>query len=305
MTISYAAIRSLTPNFDAEVKSYYGKATVWDSGKNHYLFSYGKLTAEIVEGDAGHKVLVYDFLKEPDNSHNKQKHKTILRHVAEFLHEYGYSADTFEEVKEFMPPVESAALTPLEAAAEEVIAETPAIPEPVIPGKWIMHTHPRNHHDTWFTCSECGNLASADNGKDILTPFCPNCGKQMSVYSGKESPAEISSAESVSNADSAALLPAPAEVTNVASVTAATNTYAKRIRSKFTGWRNFRPANAKIRLENNNVVEVLIDGKPHAINTLYYGKWVERKTMCVSQLYFRHSMGRIMFTEIPAATASA
>jgi len=286
MTISYAAIRPLTPNFDAEVKSYYGKATVWDSGKHHYLFSYGKLTAEIVEGDAGHKVLVYDFLKEPDLSPNKAKHKAILRHVAEFLHEYGYSADTFEEVKEFMPPAESAALTPLEAAAEEVIAETPVIPEPIIPGKWIMHTHPRNHHDTWFTCSECGNLASADNGKDILTPFCPNCGKPM----------EIPNAGSTDNATPANLLSTPAETTS---------TFAKKLRSKFTGWRNFGPANAKIRIENNNVVEVLIDGKPHAINTLYYGKWVERKTMCVSQLYFRHSMGRIMFTEIPAATASA
>lgn len=286
MTISYAAIRPLTPNFDAEVKSYYGKATVWDSGKNHYLFSYGKLTAEIVEGDAGHKVLVYDFLKEPDLSHNKAKHKAILRHVAEFLHEYGYSADTFEEVKRFMPPAESAALTPLEAAAEEVVAETPAIPEPVIPGKWILHTHPRNKDDVWFTCSECGNLASADNGKDILTPFCPNCGKPM----------EIANAGSTDNATPANLLSAPAETTKA---------FVKTLRSKFTGWRNFGPANAKIRLENNNVVEVLIEGKPHAINTLYYGKWVKRKTMCVSQLYIRHKLGRIMFTEIPAATATA
>ena len=304
MATSYGSIRPLTPNFDAEIKSYYGKASVWDSGKHHYLFSYGKLTAEIVEGDAGHKVLVYNFLQEPDNSYAKKKHKAILRHVAEFLHEFGYSADTFDEVKEFMPPDEAAVSSPVELAFADAPAESPAEPvaepAPVVLGNWILHTHPRNRHDTWFTCSECGNLAVADNGKDILTPFCPNCGKQMSVYSSKESPVEIPSAESVNDTNSTDLLPVSAEAANTAP-----NASAKTRYSRFTGWRNFKPANAKIRIENNNVVEVLINGKPHAINTLCYGKWAKRNTMCVSQLYFRHKLGRIMFTEIPAATAGA
>ena len=154
MATSYGSIRPLTPKFDAETKSYYGKASVWDSGNTHYLFSYGKLTAEIVKGDAGHKVLVYNFLKEPDKSRNKVKHLTILRHVAEFLHEFGYSADTFDEVKEFMPPDEAAVSSPVELAFADAPAEPVAEPAPVMLGNWILHTHPRNPHDTWFTCSE-------------------------------------------------------------------------------------------------------------------------------------------------------
>lgn len=178
--ISYGSFRPLLPSHDGDVKTFSGKAHVYEDHKHivSRLFSYGIPVAEVVATSEGDKIVVMDYRKIiTDESRPKVRWEAVFRHIREFLHEHGYSVETNDDLIPFL-------------AQEEEPSPAPAPAEPRV-AHWVRNEHPRKPEEAWYTCSNCGKLAVADNGNDVLTDCCPHCGFDMK---GKEQKAEVSPA---------------------------------------------------------------------------------------------------------------
>lgn len=145
----------------------------------HRLFSRGELIAEIVEyADKPMKIWVTDYTITEDRSYGKFRVRRIEELVKCFLEKYGYPNCGYADHVKFMPRERVVEKT-VEKIVEkpvEVIVEKELKPESA---HWVKNCSPRNPDDVWYTCSACGKLAIADNNKDVLTDFCPHCGRPM------------------------------------------------------------------------------------------------------------------------------
>lgn len=166
---SYGSFRPLLPSHDGDVKTFSGKAHVYEDQKHivSRLFSYGIPVAEIVATSEGDKIIVMDYRKIiRDESCAKRRWEAVFRHIREFLYEHGYSVETNDDLIPFLAQEEEP--SPAPAPAESRVAH------------WVRNEHPRKPEEAWYTCSHCGMLAVADNGNDILSDYCPHCGFEMS-----------------------------------------------------------------------------------------------------------------------------
>lgn len=166
--ISYGSFRPLLPSHDGDVKTFSGKAHVYEDHKHivSRLFSYGIPVAEVVATSEGDKIVVMDYRKIiTDESRPKLRWEAVFRHIREFLHEHGYSVETNDDLIPFL--VQEEEPSPAPAPAESRVAH------------WVRNEHPRKPEEAWYTCSNCGKLAVADNGNDVLTNCCPHCGFDM------------------------------------------------------------------------------------------------------------------------------
>ena len=162
-------IRNLLPTYDGDVATFSGKAHVFEDNKGivSRLFSYGIPVAEIAATPEGDKVVVLDYKKLiSDNSPAKLRWSAVFKHIREFLHEHGISAEEPKDLEPFIVKEESVP-APAPANAESRIAH------------WVRNEHPRKPEEAWYTCSHCGKLALADGGNDILSDCCPHCGYEM------------------------------------------------------------------------------------------------------------------------------
>ena len=158
----------------------------------------------------------------------------------------------------------------------------------------------------------------------------------MSVYSSKESPAEIPSAESEpvtkkankakKNIISEEVPPEPTEENFSWWVREWVDKRitARELAEKFGWplskmkyrlynfnkehtfkWYNFVPGDVKILVKDHRVFSAKKEDKPCSINLFSYGKWKKVEAVDLSHLYNLHKEGRVMFAEIPVATAGA
>lgn len=74
--------KALNPNYDPK-KSFYGKAVVITEGNTIKLKSYNTIVAKITDN----KPVVFDTYS-----------NTTLRHIKEFLRQYGFKADTKQQI---------------------------------------------------------------------------------------------------------------------------------------------------------------------------------------------------------------
>lgn len=77
-------LRELGVQFDSR-KSFYGKAKVYTDNRGVHLCSYGTVVASLLVGKS--KPVVFGTYSQ-----------TTLRHIKEFLRQYGYKAETASQI---------------------------------------------------------------------------------------------------------------------------------------------------------------------------------------------------------------